>query len=118
MGRASSVYLQSTVVNLLENFYAPQRGQILLDGTPLDAIDHEYLHSQISLVSQEPVLFAGIQLWLAQRDCATGCLLIMPPSVDLLNFTHLHCHNDEVARVCLQRASASTSCSVCRQARK
>lgn len=54
-------------MNLLENFYTPQRGQILLDGTPLDAIDHEYLHSQISLVSQEPVLFAG--------DCKASCHL-------------------------------------------
>mmetsp|Transcript_17526 Transcript_17526/g.52590 ORF Transcript_17526/g.52590 Transcript_17526/m.52590 type:complete len:687 (+) Transcript_17526:397-2457(+) len=49
---------KSTVVNLIERFYEPSRGQILLDGTPLDAIDHEHLHTQISLVSQEPVLFA------------------------------------------------------------
>ena len=58
---------QSTVVNLLQNFYAPQRGQVLLDGTPIDAIDHEYLHSQISLVSQEPVLFAGAELVFALK---------------------------------------------------
>ncbi len=32
---------QSTVVNLIERFYDVNRGQILLDGTPLDAIDHE-----------------------------------------------------------------------------
>jgi ABC-type transport system involved in Fe-S cluster assembly fused permease/ATPase subunit len=70
--------LQSTVVNLLENFYAPQRGQILLDGTPLDAIDHEYLHSQISLVSQEPVLFAGTLVH-TPRDCATASCCTAPP---------------------------------------
>jgi ABC-type sugar transport system ATPase subunit len=75
--------LQSTVVNLLENFYAPQRGQILLDGTPLDAIDHEYLHSQISLVSQEPVLFAGT--FCAYSAWLCNCFLLQTGS-----FADLH----------------------------
>ena len=29
-----------------------------LDGVPLPAIQHEWLHSQVSIVAQEPVLFA------------------------------------------------------------
>ena len=64
---------QSTVVNLLEHFYEPQRGQVLLDGTPLDAIDHQYLHTQISLVSQEPVLFAGVCLRCESRPSGCFC---------------------------------------------
>ncbi|NXE53524.1 ABCB9 protein, partial [Casuarius casuarius] len=49
---------KSSCVNILENFYPLQDGQVLLDGHPIAAYDHKYLHSVISLVSQEPVLFA------------------------------------------------------------
>ncbi|XP_073916796.1 ABC-type oligopeptide transporter ABCB9 isoform X2 [Castor canadensis] len=35
-----------------------QGGRVLLDGKPIGAYDHKYLHRVISLVSQEPVLFA------------------------------------------------------------
>ncbi|NWH40538.1 ABCB9 protein, partial [Chloropsis hardwickii] len=41
-----------------QNFYPLQDGQVLLDGRPINMYDHKYLHSVISLVSQEPVLFA------------------------------------------------------------
>lgn len=50
---------KSTCVSLLQRFYEPQAGEILLDGRPIDQYDHKYLHSQISLVGQEPVLFTG-----------------------------------------------------------
>ncbi|NXP39411.1 ABCB9 protein, partial [Leiothrix lutea] len=49
---------KSSCVNILENFYPLQDGQVLLDGRPINMYDHKYLHSVISLVSQEPVLFA------------------------------------------------------------
>ncbi|XP_042525008.1 ABC-type oligopeptide transporter ABCB9 isoform X2 [Dipodomys spectabilis] len=49
---------KSSCVNILENFYPLQGGQVLLDGRPIGAYDHKYLHRVISLVSQEPVLFA------------------------------------------------------------
>ncbi|XP_048199028.1 ABC-type oligopeptide transporter ABCB9 isoform X3 [Perognathus longimembris pacificus] len=49
---------KSSCVNILENFYPVQGGQVLLDGRPISAYDHKYLHRVISLVSQEPVLFA------------------------------------------------------------
>ena len=44
-------------MNLLERFYDPDSGQILLDNEPIHKSDLKYLRSQISLVSQEPVLF-------------------------------------------------------------
>ncbi|XP_060093773.1 antigen peptide transporter 2-like [Heteronotia binoei] len=50
---------KSTCVALLERFYEPESGEILLDGTPLHEYEHKYLHSQVALVSQEPVLFSG-----------------------------------------------------------
>uniref|UniRef100_A0A3B3D176 ATP-binding cassette, sub-family B (MDR/TAP), member 9 n=1 Tax=Oryzias melastigma TaxID=30732 RepID=A0A3B3D176_ORYME len=49
---------KSSCVSLLENFYLPQQGQVLLDGKPVNTFQHTYLHSKVALVSQEPVLFA------------------------------------------------------------
>jgi len=48
---------KSTIVNLIERFYDPDSGDILIDGEPIHNYDLAYLRSQISLVSQEPVLF-------------------------------------------------------------
>nr|NP_001081860.1 TAP2 protein precursor [Xenopus laevis]AAD15830.1 TAP2 protein [Xenopus laevis] len=50
---------KTTCVSLLERFYEPQIGAILLDGIPLGEYKHQYLHSKVALVAQEPVLFAG-----------------------------------------------------------
>ncbi|KYO25497.1 antigen peptide transporter 1 [Alligator mississippiensis] len=49
---------KSALVGLLERFYEPQRGRILLDGRDLRDYEHHYLHRQVALVSQKPVLFA------------------------------------------------------------
>ncbi|KAG5830040.1 hypothetical protein ANANG_G00318920 [Anguilla anguilla] len=50
---------KSTCVSLLERFYQPQDGEILLDGQPLHRYQHKYLHSKVAMVGQEPVLFSG-----------------------------------------------------------
>ncbi|NXA43800.1 TAP2 protein, partial [Eudromia elegans] len=73
---------KSTCVALLERFYEPQAGAVLLDGVPLRDYEHSYLHqqvraargrppgwrvepglmvcaAQVALVAQEPVLFSG-----------------------------------------------------------
>jgi ATP-binding cassette subfamily B (MDR/TAP) protein 1 len=50
---------KSTVVGLLERFYDPDGGQVLLDGAELRTLSVRWLRSQIGLVSQEPVLFNG-----------------------------------------------------------
>ncbi|XP_073702808.1 antigen peptide transporter 1 [Garra rufa] len=49
---------KSTIVSLLERFYQPKNGEILLDQKPLLEYKDQYLHEKISVVSQEPVLFA------------------------------------------------------------
>lgn len=49
---------KSTVINLLERFYAPLRGVILLDGVDIKELQLKWLRSQMGLVSQEPILFA------------------------------------------------------------
>uniref|UniRef100_A0A665V1Y4 Antigen peptide transporter 2-like n=1 Tax=Echeneis naucrates TaxID=173247 RepID=A0A665V1Y4_ECHNA len=50
---------KSTCVSLLERFYEPQDGEILLDNEPLKSYDHHYLHKKVAVVSQDPVLFSG-----------------------------------------------------------
>ena len=49
---------KSTIVGLLERFYEPVSGEILLDGCDISMLNLNWLRSQISLVGQEPTLFA------------------------------------------------------------
>lgn len=49
---------KSTIVGLIERFYDPISGEISVDGIPIKDINITSLRSHISLVSQEPNLFA------------------------------------------------------------
>ncbi|KQK05461.1 ABC transporter B family member 11 isoform X2 [Brachypodium distachyon] len=48
---------KSTVIGLLERFYDPDSGRILLDGVELQTLKVSWLRLQVGLVAQEPVLF-------------------------------------------------------------
>lgn len=48
---------KSTVASLLVGFYSPSSGEILIDGSPLSEFSLNDLRSQITWVSQEPILF-------------------------------------------------------------
>uniref|UniRef100_A0A8C8SGP0 ATP binding cassette subfamily B member 4 n=1 Tax=Pelusios castaneus TaxID=367368 RepID=A0A8C8SGP0_9SAUR len=48
---------KSTVVQLLERFYDPSDGEMLLDGQNAKALNIQWLRAQIGIVSQEPILF-------------------------------------------------------------
>ncbi|KAJ7970917.1 ABC transporter B family protein [Quillaja saponaria] len=49
---------KSTVISLLQRFYDPLGGEILLDGVVIQKLQLEWVRSQMGLVSQEPALFA------------------------------------------------------------
>uniref|UniRef100_A0AAQ4S5N2 ATP-binding cassette sub-family B member 5 n=1 Tax=Gasterosteus aculeatus aculeatus TaxID=481459 RepID=A0AAQ4S5N2_GASAC len=53
---------KSTTIQLLERFYDPREGRVLLDNTNAKQLNLQWLRSQIGIVSQEPVLF----------DCTLG----------------------------------------------
>ncbi|XP_062869573.1 bile salt export pump isoform X2 [Trichomycterus rosablanca] len=48
---------KSTSIQLLERFYDPDIGRVLIDGRDSTFINVPYLRSKIGIVSQEPVLF-------------------------------------------------------------
>eukprot|EP01116_Phalansterium_solitarium_P018473 TRINITY_DN489_c0_g1_i1.p1 TRINITY_DN489_c0_g1~~TRINITY_DN489_c0_g1_i1.p1 ORF type:complete len:1312 (+),score=501.72 TRINITY_DN489_c0_g1_i1:46-3981(+) len=50
---------KSSAVALLERFYDPEQGQVLIDDVDIRDLNIGWLRSQISMVGQEPVLFAG-----------------------------------------------------------
>ncbi|XP_054801842.1 ABC transporter B family member 21-like [Prosopis cineraria] len=50
---------KSTVISLIERFYDPQAGEVLVDGVNLKELQLRWIRGKIGLVSQEPVLFAS-----------------------------------------------------------
>ncbi|XP_060052276.1 phosphatidylcholine translocator ABCB4 isoform X1 [Erinaceus europaeus] len=48
---------KSTVVQLLERFYDPMAGRVLLDGQEAKKLNIQWLRAQLGIVSQEPILF-------------------------------------------------------------
>uniref|UniRef100_A0A8C9I1G0 ATP binding cassette subfamily B member 1 n=1 Tax=Piliocolobus tephrosceles TaxID=591936 RepID=A0A8C9I1G0_9PRIM len=53
---------KSTVVQLLERFYDPLAGKVLLDGKEIKQLNVQWLRAHLGIVSQEPILF----------DCSIG----------------------------------------------
>jgi ATP-binding cassette subfamily B (MDR/TAP) protein 1 len=50
---------KSTAIQLIERFYDPSSGVVMLDGRDIRTFNVKWLRSQIGLVGQEPVLFSG-----------------------------------------------------------
>jgi ATP-binding cassette subfamily B protein len=48
---------KSTIINLLERFYDPDHGEIILDGNELRELDIHHLREQIGLVMQDVFIF-------------------------------------------------------------
>ncbi|WEG10836.1 ABC transporter ATP-binding protein [Pullulanibacillus sp. KACC 23026] len=65
---------KSSIINLLMRFYKVERGQIIIDGMPLDAYDNEELRQKLGLVLQDSFLFVG--------DLASNIRLAKPDMTD------------------------------------
>ena len=50
---------KTTLFSLLMRFYAPQQGEVLLDGVAIDQMALNDLRQRIGVVPQEPVVFSG-----------------------------------------------------------
>ena len=50
---------KSTVIWLIQRFYDPNQGKVLMQGIDIKEMNVKWLRRQIALVSQEPALFAG-----------------------------------------------------------
>jgi ABC-type multidrug transport system fused ATPase/permease subunit len=53
------VVAESTTIQLIQRFYDPDNGRVLLDGQDIKTLNVAWLRSHIGIVSQEPVLFTG-----------------------------------------------------------
>ncbi|KAG7593138.1 ABC transporter-like [Arabidopsis thaliana x Arabidopsis arenosa] len=49
---------KSTIISMVQRFYEPNLGDILLDGNDIKSLKLKWLREQMGLVSQEPALFA------------------------------------------------------------
>ena len=49
---------KSSIVKLLERFYLPSSGSVMIDGRDAGVYHARWLRRKIALVSQEPVLYA------------------------------------------------------------
>ncbi|MCX7843902.1 MAG: ABC transporter ATP-binding protein/permease [Candidatus Bipolaricaulota bacterium] len=59
---------KTTIISLILGFYRPQKGQILIDGVPLEELDLAAYRRHVALVPQDVFLFSGnvwdnIRMW-------------------------------------------------------
>jgi ATP-binding cassette subfamily B protein len=89
---------KTTIFQLAERFYDPQRGRVLLDGVDLKSADPADIRERIAMVPQETIMFAASardnlrygnwdagedQLWQAARDAnAEDFLRALPDGLD------------------------------------
>ncbi|KAL0215661.1 hypothetical protein P9112_007845 [Eukaryota sp. TZLM1-RC] len=50
---------KSTIINLLQKFYDPEEGNVIVDGIPLTDLNLTAFRRQVALVEQHPKLFSG-----------------------------------------------------------
>uniref|UniRef100_A0A0N4Z1N5 ABC-type antigen peptide transporter n=1 Tax=Parastrongyloides trichosuri TaxID=131310 RepID=A0A0N4Z1N5_PARTI len=60
---------KSSCIAMLEHFYEPLSGEVLLDGINIKDYNHKYLHKKVALVGQEPVLYSRA----VKENISYGC---------------------------------------------
>ncbi|KAK9462431.1 P-loop containing nucleoside triphosphate hydrolase protein [Lipomyces oligophaga] len=71
---------KSTTIGLIESFYRPDSGSIMLDGVDISTLNVNSYRSNIALVSQEPTLYAGsvrynVQLGTSDEDVSDEAII-------------------------------------------
>lgn len=80
---------KSTIISLIERFYAPESGEITIDGTKLEAYDLRALRRRIGYVGQEPVVFGTTvrqNLAFSKPDAAPADMEAVLKSVNAFDF--------------------------------
>ncbi|KAK6913177.1 ABC transporter type 1, transmembrane domain [Dillenia turbinata] len=80
---------KSTVISLLQRFYDPLGGEIVLDGVSIVKLQLKWLRSQMGLVSQEPALFATSikeNILFGKEDATTDEVVDAAKSANAHNF--------------------------------
>lgn len=93
---------KSTLVNLLERFYDPTAGEILVDGISLKEFDLKDLRSKIALVTQDVFLFRDSVATnilagrgeLSDVDRVGETLQVKPQALELIKNAAKHAHAD------------------------
>ncbi len=84
---------KSTIISLLSRFYAPQKGQILLDGRDISLLSLEQLRQHVAVVLQDVFLFSGS----ISENVRLGNREITDEQVD--RALHLACARDFIDRL-------------------
>ena len=50
---------KSTIANLIQRFYDPTKGQVLIGGKDIKEYDFKWLRSRVGIVSRDPAFFSG-----------------------------------------------------------
>ncbi|RPA92601.1 P-loop containing nucleoside triphosphate hydrolase protein [Choiromyces venosus 120613-1] len=69
---------KTTTISLLERFYDPASGTIQIDGEDITRLDVESYRNSVSLVAQEPTLYAGT----ISENVRLGATTTSPPPTD------------------------------------
>lgn len=77
---------KSSIIPLIERFYDPTLGEVLLDGENIKNMRVEWLRSQIGLVSQEPALFTAS----IKENILYGRSATMDEVEEAAKFAHAH----------------------------
>ncbi|KAM7217287.1 P-loop containing nucleoside triphosphate hydrolase protein [Rhypophila decipiens] len=65
---------KSTVVGLIERWFLPLRGEIRIDGRPIEDYNLQWLRTNIRLVQQEPVLFNDLSAEQKKKSVKEACI--------------------------------------------
>lgn len=107
---------KSSIVKLIQRLYEPDQGEIYFDGVLVRDYDHDWLHSAVSVVNQEPVLFArsiweniiyGLDVETEEETRGLRALLNYPDNVP--SFLHVRAGKQ------LSSSSSTTSVSASRK---